>query len=138
VRALWQELGITSVGELEYACRENRLLTLAGFGLATQAKTLEAIEFKRRASEKHHVSTGWEAAEDAAAAVLRADPAAAVAVAGEARRFCEVVAEAVVVCGGVSAGALRTALADLLDEASGGGEAVIGATVPGYPCASSP
>jgi len=32
VRALWQDLGITSLGELEYACRENRLVELPGFG----------------------------------------------------------------------------------------------------------
>ena len=36
VRTLWQDLGVESVGELEYACRENRLLDLKGFGLATQ------------------------------------------------------------------------------------------------------
>jgi DNA polymerase (family X) len=40
VRALWQELGITTVGELEYACRENRLLQLKGFGDKTQANLL--------------------------------------------------------------------------------------------------
>ena len=38
VRALWQDLGVTSLGELEYACRENRLLELPGFGAATQQK----------------------------------------------------------------------------------------------------
>ncbi|MBX3270770.1 MAG: hypothetical protein KF729_10935 [Sandaracinaceae bacterium] len=44
VRRLWQELGITSLGELEYACRENRLVTLSGFGDKTQTKVLDAIE----------------------------------------------------------------------------------------------
>lgn len=39
-----KELGINSVGELEYACRENRLTTLKGFGKAIQAKILEGIE----------------------------------------------------------------------------------------------
>ncbi|MCJ7754423.1 MAG: helix-hairpin-helix domain-containing protein, partial [Thermoanaerobaculales bacterium] len=34
VRALWQELGVTSLGELEYACLENRLVELPGFGAA--------------------------------------------------------------------------------------------------------
>lgn len=38
------ELGVNSVGELEYACRENRLLTLKGFGKALQEKILAGIE----------------------------------------------------------------------------------------------
>lgn len=37
VKRLWQMLGIESVGELEYACRENRLVTLDGFGEKTQS-----------------------------------------------------------------------------------------------------
>ena len=32
VKALYEKLGIHSVGELEYACKENRLLDLEGFG----------------------------------------------------------------------------------------------------------
>lgn len=43
VKALWTELGITSVGELEYACKENRLLDLKGFGKKTQASVLTQI-----------------------------------------------------------------------------------------------
>jgi len=133
VRALWQDLGVTTVGELEYACRENRLLTLSGFGAATQSRTLEAIEFRRRASEKHHVSTGWEAAEDVAAAVRRAHPELAVAVAGEARRFCEVVAEAVVVCGGAPPGAILGVAEGLLDGASESGGVIAGRHPSGIP-----
>ena len=38
-----KELGITSVGELEYACRENRLVTLKGFGQSIQEKILSSI-----------------------------------------------------------------------------------------------
>ncbi|TNE87748.1 MAG: hypothetical protein EP330_17470 [Deltaproteobacteria bacterium] len=43
VRALWQELGVTTLGELEYACTENRLVELAGFGAKTQEKVLAEI-----------------------------------------------------------------------------------------------
>ena len=31
VKAVWKDLGITNVGELEYACTENRLVDLEGF-----------------------------------------------------------------------------------------------------------
>lgn len=43
VSALYHELGITSLAELEYACNENRLITLHGFGQKTQDKALESI-----------------------------------------------------------------------------------------------
>jgi DNA polymerase (family 10) len=46
-QALIDELGIRSVAELEYACRENRLLKLKGFGEKLQAKILEGIQFKK-------------------------------------------------------------------------------------------
>ncbi|HEU4394803.1 MAG TPA: helix-hairpin-helix domain-containing protein [Planctomycetota bacterium] len=42
-RALHDDLGIRSLAELEYACRENRLKTLKGFGAKTQEKVLEAL-----------------------------------------------------------------------------------------------
>ena len=48
VRTLWQKLGIRSIGELEYACRENRLLALEGFGVKSQEKILQAIAFRKR------------------------------------------------------------------------------------------
>jgi len=117
-RALWHELGIASLGELEYACRENRLVALAGFGPATQKRILDAIEFRRRAGGGHHISDGWQAAEETAAAIRKAAPGAAVAVAGEVRRFCEIVAEAVVVCAAPPRAALLPALAALLQDAA--------------------
>jgi len=43
IKLLWKDLGIESLAELEYACRENRLLKLDGFGPKTQAKVLAQI-----------------------------------------------------------------------------------------------
>jgi DNA polymerase (family 10) len=48
VRAIHDGLGVASLGELEYACLENRLLTLEGFGPKTQDKILAAIAFHKR------------------------------------------------------------------------------------------
>lgn len=45
IKILYDELGITNAGELEYACKENRLVTLFGFGEKTQKKILKGIEF---------------------------------------------------------------------------------------------
>lgn len=45
IHTVWQEMGIQSIGELEYACIENRLTRYKGFGPKTQANVLEAIQF---------------------------------------------------------------------------------------------
>lgn len=45
VRLIWQEMHIESVGELLYACNENRLVDLKGFGEKTQQQVIDAIEF---------------------------------------------------------------------------------------------
>jgi DNA polymerase (family X) len=54
VRQLWQELNIESVGELLYACNENRLITLKGFGEKTQAAVKQSIEFRLSNQNKFH------------------------------------------------------------------------------------
>ena len=64
VRALWRELGITSPGELEYACGENRLVELPGFGPTSQKKVLEAVRFYLANRESHLVHRAWDVATD--------------------------------------------------------------------------
>ena len=46
VATIWKELEIESVGELYYACNENRLIEAKGFGLKTQQDIIKLIEFK--------------------------------------------------------------------------------------------
>ena len=45
---IWKEMGIESIGELLYACNENRLLLYKGFGEKTQKNVAEAIGFYLR------------------------------------------------------------------------------------------
>jgi len=45
IHVIWKEMGIESVGELLYACNENRLTLYKGFGAKTQQNVQEAIEF---------------------------------------------------------------------------------------------
>jgi len=56
VAALWKELGVESPGELLYACNENRLIELKGFGEKTQDKIKKAIEFKIANAGLYHFS----------------------------------------------------------------------------------
>ena len=44
IKALFDSLDIKTIGELEYACIENRLVTIPGFGQKIQEKILQGIE----------------------------------------------------------------------------------------------
>ncbi|MDQ0108145.1 DNA polymerase (family 10) [Chitinophaga terrae (ex Kim and Jung 2007)] len=45
IATIWKELEIESMGELLYACNENRLMLLKGFGAKTQENVRQNIEF---------------------------------------------------------------------------------------------
>ncbi|MBK8955157.1 MAG: DNA polymerase/3'-5' exonuclease PolX [Saprospiraceae bacterium] len=45
VKSIWKELNIESIGELAYACEENRLIELKGFGKKIQEDVLNNIAF---------------------------------------------------------------------------------------------
>ncbi|MGF7430925.1 DNA polymerase/3'-5' exonuclease PolX [Thermoanaerobacterium thermosaccharolyticum] len=53
IKTLYDKLDIKTVGELEYACIENRLVELPGFGEKTQKKILEGIQFIKQFNGKH-------------------------------------------------------------------------------------
>lgn len=52
VRTLYEQLGITTLDELEQAARDGKLRTLPGFGAKTEAKILEGIQRLRRRSDR--------------------------------------------------------------------------------------
>jgi DNA polymerase (family 10) len=45
INAIWKEMEIESIGELLYACKENRLKLYKGFGEKTQQNVIESINF---------------------------------------------------------------------------------------------
>ena len=45
ITIIWKEMGIESIGELLYACNENRLTLYKGFGEKTQKSIQESIEY---------------------------------------------------------------------------------------------
>ncbi len=45
IHLIWKEMGIASIGELQYACTENRLTNYKGFGKKTQDNVLSSINF---------------------------------------------------------------------------------------------
>lgn len=63
IRALAENLQIKSLGELEYACLENRLVTLKGFGEKTQEKILAEVELAKFRRGKQLLSDALRSAE---------------------------------------------------------------------------
>jgi DNA polymerase (family 10) len=53
ISTIWHEMGIESIGELLYACEENRLLLYKGFGEKTQAGVKDSIEFFLKNKDIH-------------------------------------------------------------------------------------
>ena len=64
-QVLIDELEIKSLRELEYACRENRLLKLKGFGEKLQSKILEGIRFLDSNAGQQRLADVFEFAERA-------------------------------------------------------------------------
>lgn len=90
-RLLHDRLGINTIGELEYACRENRLVTLPGFGAKTQERILAGVEFLKKFQGQFRLADVLPTAA-VLAKELQAHPAVSRAsVAGSIRRYKEVV-----------------------------------------------
>src|SRR6185503_6382688 len=53
INTIWKEMEIESIGELLYACNENRLTRFKGFGEKTQQNVQEAIEFFMKNQGSH-------------------------------------------------------------------------------------
>lgn len=88
---IWRELGAESIGELEYACNENRLVTLKGFGAKTQDSILQSIAYIRQ-NEGFYL---WSEANAIAAAIqamlVKAYPGARFLLAGAIKRQMETI-----------------------------------------------
>ena len=117
VRALWRELGLLNIGELEYACRENRLVEMPGFGAKTQEKLLDAIRFSRIAGERRLLSEAQKDATELASSLSGVDGVERVVIGGELRRFCETVGSLEVVVTADGEAAVGDAIAGRLDGA---------------------
>ena len=91
IATIWKDMEIESIGELLYACQENRLLLFKGFGEKTQQNVREAIEFRL----KHQGSLLWAEVEAYAlhldAQLKKHFPEEQWALTGDFRRHLEIV-----------------------------------------------
>ncbi|MBI3611543.1 MAG: DNA polymerase/3'-5' exonuclease PolX [Nitrospirae bacterium] len=90
-KAIFDQLGISTVGELEYACNENRLLTLEGFGPRMQEKILQGIQYVRKQKGQFHYPVAANEAERLYDALKTHKTVQRIAIAGSLRRKKEVV-----------------------------------------------
>ena len=91
IRTIYDHLGIDTVGELEYACRENRLVKLNGFGARTQERVLKGIDLIKRSRGFHLLDRALNEAKSLADDLLRHPDVWRVEVAGDVRRRMEVI-----------------------------------------------
>jgi len=92
---IWKDLGIESIGELYYACNENRLIEAKGFGLKTQDEIRKLIEFKMAAQGKflyaHAEAQVNQLYADLAAWLNDFSAAPLLGIAGDYRRCLEII-----------------------------------------------
>lgn len=91
VRSVWQDMGIESIGELWYACNENRLVEYKGFGLKTQEDLKTKLEYFLKSRDKLHYDAAEEEADFALSRLTGKLPGARIEVVGEVRRRCIIV-----------------------------------------------
>jgi DNA polymerase (family 10) len=93
VRVLWKELEIESVGELLYACNENRLIELNGFGAKTQENIRQALEYALQNEGKLHYAEAELLANEAILHLRKVGLSGILEFTGELRRQNEVVTQ---------------------------------------------
>ncbi|MCO5934418.1 helix-hairpin-helix domain-containing protein [Mucilaginibacter sp. RB4R14] len=113
VAIIWKELGIENVGELYYACNENRLIEAKGFGLKTQDEIKKVIEFRMAGSGKFLYSQVEKEVKNLMEEIKGIFPDALKHVAGEFRRLNEIISELVIVVGSLNQQVAFDALAEL-------------------------
>ena len=93
VKAIHDNLGISTVADLEAACKAGRLSILDGFGARTEAKILEGIDYRRKYASKHLLVEAILVAEPILAALKNHPAVQRCSTAGSLRRLKEVIGD---------------------------------------------
>jgi DNA polymerase (family X) len=91
VKAIYEKLEVKTIGELEYACKENRLLDLDGFGKKTQNNILKGIENMKKFQGQFLYGEVFHLAEEIKRQVQQSGLADRSEITGSIRRRKEVV-----------------------------------------------
>jgi DNA polymerase (family 10) len=111
VKAIYDQLSITTVGELEYACHENRLVDLPGFGRKTQENILKSIAQLKEHRGQYLCHEALQGARPLFEALVASALTVRVALAGSLRRRQETVEQIDLVASITQEEHLRTTVA---------------------------
>ncbi len=113
VKMLYDTLGIAALAELEYACKENRLINLKGFGAKTQDNILRGIEYLRRFQGQYYYSFARQIAAGLLEKIKAYPALGEVSTAGSIRRCREIVKDIDLVASAAEPGKLTEYFAGL-------------------------
>jgi DNA polymerase (family 10) len=91
VRVIYETLDISTIGELEYACKENRLADLPGFGEKTQQNILKGIAHVRTSSGRYLLHEAGEMAYSVLSKLKDCPRIRSLGIAGSLRRSKETI-----------------------------------------------
>ena len=91
IMIVWKELGIENVGELYYACNENRLMEAKGFGAKTQEEIKRIIEFRMASSGRYLYARVEDFAEELLTKLDSVSQNTLISYTGDYRRKCEII-----------------------------------------------
>ena len=93
IKALHDKLQITSIDQLEIACKDSKVAGLDGFGEKTQAKILEGIAFRRTYASRHLLCDAIVASEPILEALRVHPEVIRCSTAGSVRRCKEIIGD---------------------------------------------
>jgi DNA polymerase (family X) len=91
INTIWKEMQLESLGELLYACEENRLLLYKGFGAKTQQNVMEAIKFYNSNRDNFLFAEVESYGLQVNSILHEAFPGELISFSGEFRRQCEII-----------------------------------------------
>lgn len=91
VGVIWRELGIETIGELLYACNENRLAKLKGFGEKTQESVIQSITYYQSNQGKFRYAAVADVANEMVSLFKTAMPNAKIELCGDIRRQSNII-----------------------------------------------
>jgi len=118
IHALYEQLGIKTIGELEYACHENRLVELKGFGKKSQENILAGIEKLKIYKERRLYAEVEGQAETLLKSLKECKDISAISIAGSLRRGNETVKDIDILASSSNPEKLARAFANLDQVAS--------------------
>lgn len=93
IQIIWKQLNIDSIGELYYACIENRLVEAKGFGYKTQEEVKKLIEFTLMNKGSLLLSNAMGVLEEINQELKKSNLDNILYATGQLTRYCEIITE---------------------------------------------